>query len=187
MLLDSEEYLHLAIHATQNQQHHAALDYLHKCLEQEPNNAKATFLLAAEYAELGLRKRSILCMTRALELDPELEMARYQLGLLHVQEGNVEESQEIWAHLAEFSQEPAIRLVSQGLAMIESDYQMGLTYVKQATEAETTNGFLKSSIEAIHRNLAEAGSMPAAPPLGAETSRVLFLDAYRNSDFQEDN
>lgn len=187
MPLDSDEYLHLAIHATQNQQHHAALEYLHKCLAEDPENAKAVFLLAAEYAELGLNKRAIHCMTKAIELDPELEMARYQLGLLQMQEGDIEESREVWAHLAEFSHDPAIRLASQGLSIIEENYENGLKLIEQATETKTNNNFLKSSIAAIYRNLVEAGDKPIEPSLEVETTRVLFLDAYRNSDFQEDD
>jgi tetratricopeptide (TPR) repeat protein len=195
VLLDSEEYLHLAIHATQNQQHHAALEYLHKCLEQEPENARGIFLLAAEYAELGLRKRAIEFMSKAIELDPSLEMAHYQLGLLHTQDGNFEDCREIWANLATSAQDPAIRLVSKGLAIIEAEYETGLNLVKEATQVDTSNSFLKSSIRNIYDNLIGAHvntsesktvSEPTAA-LSTETNRVMFLDAYRKSDFQEND
>lgn len=195
MLLDPEEYLHLAIHATQNQQHHTALEYLHKCLEQEPDNAKAIFLLAAEYAELGLSKRAIELMSKAIELDPTLEMAHYQLGLLHTQEGNFDACREVWSNLATSAQDPAIRLVSKGLVIIDTEYEAGLDLVKEATQVSTANNFLRSSIRKIYDNLIEANenaseskaASESTASLSTETNRVMFLDAYRKSDFQEDD
>jgi len=79
---DTDEYLHLALHANSVRNHHACMAYLKELLAREPRHAKAIYLLAAQHAELGLHERAIAGMRAALALEPAIEMARLQLGLL---------------------------------------------------------------------------------------------------------
>jgi tetratricopeptide (TPR) repeat protein len=97
-MLDAEEYLHLALHANAAGDHHACLTYLDNALQREPGNARAIYLRAAQHAELGLIERSIVGMKSALALDPMLEIARFQLGLLLLL--NVNRPHEAKEHLA---------------------------------------------------------------------------------------
>lgn len=186
-MLDAEEYLHLAINATQHQQHHAALEYLHKSLDLKPENANAIFLLAAEHAELGLLDRAIQEMLQALELEPNLEFARYQLALLYTQVGDIQAGLKVWGYLGEHASDNAIKLVAQGLSIIDDDYARGLALVEKAADSEITNQFLKSSIDNIRNNLITPGPVPTQPQTTtSEATHTLFLNAYQNSTFNKE-
>ena len=187
-MLDAEEYLHLAIHATQHQQHHAALEYLHKSLELSPENAKAIFLLAAEHAELGLFGRAIKGMLQALELDPQLDFARYQLGILYMQTSDIEAGKLVWDYLGEQASDSTIKLVSKGLSIIDDDYERGFSLIEEAAKSEIANQFLRSSIENIRDNLAQSQSLPTKQDVNtSDASHSLFLSAYKNSTFNKDD
>jgi len=187
-MLDADEYLHLAIHATQHQQHHAALEYLNKSLAISPDNAKAIFLLAAEHAELGLFDRAIKGMERALDLDPHLDFARYQLGMLYMQTNDIQAGKLVWNYLGEHATDNAIKLVAQGLSTIDDDYSRGFSLVEQAAKSDITNPFLRSSIENIRDNLAQSRSLSTPQDIKAsDVSHSLFLTAYQNSTFNKDD
>src|SRR5262245_33438307 len=81
-MLDAEEYFHLALHASAAGDHHACMTYLEQVLQREPLNARAIYLLAVQHAELGLTQRAVAGIKAALAIDPDLEIARFQLGLL---------------------------------------------------------------------------------------------------------
>jgi tetratricopeptide (TPR) repeat protein len=81
-MLDAEEYFHLALHAGAMGDHHACMSYLEEVLQREPRNARAIYLMAVQHAELGLTQRAIAGIKTALTIEPDLELARFQLGLL---------------------------------------------------------------------------------------------------------
>lgn len=186
-MLDAEEYLHLAINATQQAQHHVALEYLHKCLAIEPNNARASLLLAAEHAELGLYNKAIEGMQRSLKLAPEMEIARYQLALLYMQQGLMSESHEIWKFFSEQANDIAIKLFAQGMLAIDKDHNRGLDLIKQASEANTSNNFLNKSIVGILENLkSNLHSSATEEPEEPQSLHAIYLNAYNDSEFTKD-
>lgn len=188
-MLDSEEYLHLAINATQNNQHHAALEYLHKSLELTPENPVATFLLAAEHAELGLYARAIQGMEKTIELDPNIEMAFYQLALLYLQQGMLEKCPPLWKHLQNGSQEPCVKLFAEGMLLLDEDRESAIALIKQAAETPTTNTFLQKSIESIRNNIIATTSnadRTTTTDDGADNIHALFLNVYKDSKFSSD-
>ena len=81
-MLDAEEYFHLALHASAMGDHHACMTYLEEVLQRQPRNARAIYLLAVQHAELGLTQRAVAGIKTALMIEPDLEIARFQLGLL---------------------------------------------------------------------------------------------------------
>ena len=80
--LDADEYFHLALHASSVGDHHACMSYLAEVLQQQPANARALYLRAVQHAELGLTERAVSGIKAALAIEPGLEIARLQLGLL---------------------------------------------------------------------------------------------------------
>src|SRR5262245_41537910 len=81
-MFDTEECFHLALHASSMGQPHICVPYLRQVLQEEPTHARAMYLLAAQHAEIGLYERAISGMQAAIALEPGLEIARLQLGLL---------------------------------------------------------------------------------------------------------
>ena len=81
-MLDAEEYFHLALHASSMGDHHACMTYLEEVLQREPRNARAIYLRAVQHAELGLTQRAVAGIKTALSIEPDMDLARFQLGLL---------------------------------------------------------------------------------------------------------
>jgi tetratricopeptide (TPR) repeat protein len=81
-MLDAEEYFHLALHASSMGDHHACMTYLEEVLQREPRNARAIYLRAVQHAEIGLTQRAVNGIKTALSIEPDLDLARFQLGLL---------------------------------------------------------------------------------------------------------
>lgn len=74
-MLDAEEYLALAVHASSVKDHHTCLTYLDEVLRRQPSNASALLLRAVQHAELGLTTRALRGLEAALEINPGLEVA----------------------------------------------------------------------------------------------------------------
>jgi tetratricopeptide (TPR) repeat protein len=117
-MLDAEEYFHLALHASASGDHHACMTYIEEVLRREPHNGRAIYLLAVQHAELGLTQRAISGIKAALSIDPDLEIARFQLGLLLMFDRN--EPQEAKNYLARLgnSENRALRAYSQAMIAI---------------------------------------------------------------------
>ena len=79
--LDAEELFHLAMKASEEGDREKTISYLKRSIASQPQ-AKSIYILAAEYAELGMMQRAIEGMQRAVELEPTLWTAHFQLGLL---------------------------------------------------------------------------------------------------------
>src|SRR4051812_1046232 len=97
--LDDEELLHLAIEASRKQRHGDAIQYLKDAAAKAPRNAQVRFLLGAEHAQIGLLDRAQEEMSAALDIDPGLVPARFQLGLLHLVQARVAEASAAWKPL----------------------------------------------------------------------------------------
>lgn len=120
-ILDTDELLHLALHATNNNQPEKGIAYLKKCVEIDPKHSKAYYLLGALHAEIGMYDRAIDEMSKAVELEPELHTAHFQLGLLYITSGNVEAAEKAWQPLDELGEENALFLFKRGMLHLASD------------------------------------------------------------------
>src|SRR4051812_26034450 len=109
---DADEYLHLALHASSIGDHHACMTYLKELLRQQPAHAAALYLLAAQYAELGLGERAISTMKAALRIAPALDIARFQLAVLLLDRGHTFEARD---HLRNIKGHAALRTCAQAM------------------------------------------------------------------------
>lgn len=121
-MLDAEEYFHLALHASGMGDHHACMTYLEEVLQQQPRNARAIYLMAVQHAELGLTQRAIAGIKTALSIEPDLEIARFQLGLLLMFDNNQpREAKDYLARLC-VSKNRALRAYSEAMiAMADNE------------------------------------------------------------------
>lgn len=187
-MLDAAEYLHLALHASQAGDHHAAMNYLKEALAQAPDNAAARYLLAAEHAELGLFDRAVAGMEEALQLAPELDTARFQLGLLYLQLNQPEAARSTFAALETRTADPAFRALSQAYqALIGEEVDKALVLLRDGILACDHNPALKADMERVFASVSERQQNPeplASPLVEASNSAAsaVFLGAYRDSD-----
>ncbi len=176
-MLDAAEYLHLAIHASQEGNHHSALGYLKQALEHEPSNPAVRYFLAAEHAELGLLDRARSEMIEVLELEPGMDIARFQLGLLHLQLQFEADARTTFAELASISQDASLQLFAQAyVEQLDENNQTAIEKLK-AGLADCQNPALKGDMARVLASLTE---QEAVSPQD-EASAPVFLGAYRDS------
>lgn len=188
-MLDSEELLHLAIDAAKKGDHHSALSYLHSCIDKEPGNARARFLLGAEYAELRLFDRAIVEYKTSLDMDPSLELAEIQLALLYMVMG----SRDLAAAALQ-------KIIQEQDGMVFGDFAKALLLVLEGDQVRARDEIRKISIlledssplKLIVQNVLDA--LAEAEP-GSSASAAESLDArgytsaqrtYSTSSFGED-
>ena len=184
-MLDAQEYLHLGIKSSQNGMHQAALEQLHGCLLIDPDNAVATFLLAAEHAELGLYERAVTGMERALLLDPNLDIAMLQLGMLYVQCDDSEKAINLWNRLKHSTKETSLKLFADGLSLLCQDKTMqAIKLLQDGIEANNANPALNASITNI---IDGALKMPKEGAHNEdEPADSLYIGEYSNNAMGDD-
>lgn len=176
-LLNADEYLHLAIHAIAAGEMHASLDYLHRALQLEPNNARVTYLLAAQHLQLGLVERGLGGLHSALTMDPGLEVARFQLGLVLVGMNRRDEAEQQFAALIG-SKDVALASFSKGmLTFAKGDRAAGLKQMAAGLAQSQSHPALAGLMQRI---VTELGRADAKAPESVE--HVLALGAYSNSN-----
>lgn len=183
-MLDVEEYLHLALHASSVKDHHACLRYLREALQLEPRNARVLYLLAAQHAELGLIDRGIAGMRAALEREPKLDIARFQLGLMLMDTGRAGEAREHFAQLGA-SADQALRAYADAItALADNDAAAAQEKLRMGLTFPTANPALLENMRRLLERLSQQveapkpGGRPAESSAGSEAGQV-FLGAYR--------
>jgi tetratricopeptide (TPR) repeat protein len=121
----------LALNAGADGDHHACMAYLEEVLEREPCNARAIYLMAVQHAELGLTQRAIAGIKRALSIEPDLEIARFQLGLLLMFDSNRPDDAKDYLERLCVSQNLALRAYSEAMIAM-ADNEPGLARQKLA-------------------------------------------------------
>lgn len=167
-MYDVEEYLHLALHASANRNPHASLGYLKQALELAPENPKAVYLLAIQHAEIGLVERSIAGLKRALELDPKLEIARLQLGLLMIDGGRLTEGRAQFA-IAQTSADPGLSAFADGMILaLDGQIATAAEKMKAALAMPTANVALRQLMKEVLARLEKMQAASGKPREEAE-------------------
>jgi tetratricopeptide (TPR) repeat protein len=179
-MLDADEYLHLAINASQTGDHHAALEHLYKALEQSPSHTGARYFLAAEHAELGLYERACEEMQELLLIAPEVEIARFQLGLLSLQLERKENARQAFAFLAEKARDESLQAFAKAYLHLLEERQGDAIVLLNEGLKTCGNPALKADMSRV---LASLSSQDAVAQQEAnDGSQPVYLGAYRNSD-----
>jgi tetratricopeptide (TPR) repeat protein len=164
-MLDAEEYFHLALHASAAGDHHACMTYIEEVLQREPHNARAIYLLAVQHTELGLTQRAIAGIKAALSIDPELEIARFQLGLLLMFDQNEPREAKSYLERLGSSENRALRAYSQAMIAI-ADNELVLARQKLAIGLSESSP--DSPLSTLMRRLFERMSNGLALPNACE-------------------
>jgi tetratricopeptide (TPR) repeat protein len=198
--LDAEELMHLALKAMRQDRDDDAILFLKHAILQAPNEGRLHYLLGALYAELGMMQRAIATMTCAVELDPDLATANFQLGLLHASVGDAGAAREAWKPLDEFGEDEPLRIFKRGMEyLLVEDYAKCIAELKRGIERnemlESLNVDMQRVIEQAEGALSgqsgkSGGSgsrntgavLLAAAKLPAKDTEHVLLAAYRRQD-----
>lgn len=190
--LDADELFQLAVAAIQNQQQEQSLSLLKRAVSLEPKHSKAVYLLGALHAQLGLYERAIEEISHALEQDPELQVARFQLGLLYLLSNQKDNAKKTWLKLAQLGQQHYFYWFQLGLLKIaEEDIQNGIDYLEKGMTLNQQNLALnkdmsqaiQSAKSKMDQNSPSQKALNAVKPSNeAVISPNLFLSAYFKND-----
>lgn len=178
-MLDAEEYLHLALHASSAGNHHACMTYLKEVLLQQPRHPTAIYLLAVQHAELGLFERAVSGMIAAIAIEPRLEIARFQLGLLLIDRNRRPEAREHFAALGG-SADDELRVYAEAMVALADD---NLRIAREKLALGLSRERRNPALSALMRRLLDNLSTPdeaAVSKTGVEDSEM-FLGAYRQT------
>jgi len=174
--MDVNELTRDALAASARNDSEAAIALLRQATEQDDAAAIPHYLLGAEYAQIGIIDRAVAEMARALENDPSLAPARFQLGLLHLTSGRVAEAAEAWRPLERLGTEDPLYLFKEGLlAMAQDRFEDARALLEAGLDRNVANAPLNADmrkvIAAIDRLVAGDGD--------ADSGQHVLVSAYR--------
>jgi len=179
--LDQEEILHLAMEALRRDDHGAALAQLKAGAARFPDSAKIAFLLAAEHAQIGMFDRAEEEFVRAITLEPDLAVARFQLGLLQLTQNRLGDARVTWQRLESLAPSHALRLFKQGLeALAEDRFDETRKLIEEGMRANDFSPDLNRDMANLLTRIAESTGQAVEPQ--ATDASPLWFNAYRNPD-----
>ncbi|RZL01573.1 MAG: hypothetical protein EOP36_11030 [Rubrivivax sp.] len=193
--LDAPELLHLGIEAAGRNDHGAAITYLKQAIDLPAGSiaitsdyAKALYMLGAEYAQIGLMDRAADYMGQAIDMDDTLHTARFQLGLLHLTQAQVEQSLQVLAPLEKLGDNSCFTHFGIGLRhLIRDEFVDSRTHLLRGiqlnSESASPNLALNGDIQKLLALLPNADGTPPdqdATAAAEPTAEASFLMSSYN-------
>jgi len=138
------------------------LKQIQAAVAQDPRNPQLRYLLGAELAQQKEYTAAVVEMSNALELDPLLHFARFQLGLLYLTMGQPDHSIRTWAALETLDDSAALKHFKRGLeALIRDDFQSCIALLRKGIELNSQNAPLNRDMNMVIERV-NAALPPAA-------------------------
>ena len=196
--LDADELFMLGLQASTANDAGQAIGYFKLALSRSPDHARAHWALAAEYAGLKMMDRAEVHFARAVELDDQHPVARFQYGLLLLTSGRLGEAEATWAPLDALDEAHPVRLFKSGLLhMARDEFDAALVNLRQAMSDPALEPALARDVKmaidqieaaraanppAVDAAVAPAGDPAPAPAPAAESVEShLAFSAYRGA------
>lgn len=193
--LNLDEIFHCALSASEQGDHAQAIILLKECIQKE-ERAVYYYMLAAEHAEIGLYQYAIEEMKIALEKDPYLWIAKFQLSLLYLTISEIEEAATVWLELKESNATDYLKLFAEGLLLLqEENISLGIEKLELGINANNENKPLNGDIENIIQTVTENNIREEQQNLKEESEFLLESKVNKDSainkifisKYQQDN
>lgn len=167
--LSNDELLRIALEAINGDHTAQALDLLKALLERDSDHVFATYLLAAEHAQLGMLDEAERGFRRAVDLAPDFDIARFQWGQIFLSRGEAEAARTAFEPLVAKNAGNALGFYARGLiaaadekaADAIAELQRGLTCPQEIPALESDMRRLAASLEASVQESREGQSIPS--------------------------
>jgi Flp pilus assembly protein TadD len=171
----------MALHAIRAGRHEQAIDLLIQASAVAPDNGELLYLLAAEYAQTGLTMRACELMARAIELAPDLHIARLQLGMLLLSSGNAALGVEVLSPLMTLLPDDWLGYFAKGLVhLCQDEFAECRQMLERGISVNHANPALNSDMEKILASIASVDSgMAGRSSPSATISRSIWMAAYQ--------
>jgi tetratricopeptide (TPR) repeat protein len=147
---DTEELLHLAISLSGQQRYADALNCLKQAAKLSPENGAVAYFTGVIYAQIGLYERSVALMQRAVQMDPNLHIAHFQIGLLYFTSGRIAQALAAWKPLDGLGEQEPLFLFKAGLeALSLDDFDGCREYLTRGIELNTQNEPLNADMRKV--------------------------------------
>ncbi|WP_346837622.1 hypothetical protein [Microbulbifer sp. SAOS-129_SWC] len=149
-MLNAEELFHLGLHSLEKDDVGESLSLFKRCVEMDEHHAKATYMVGALYAQIQMLEPAIDWLQKAIELDASEKTAVFQLGLLHLTSGDVEESATVWRELDDLKPDHPFKLFSAGMtALVKDDFALCIEKLSQGIENNDFNTALNDDMRRV--------------------------------------
>lgn len=176
--IDNDELLRIALDAINQDRHAEAVTMLKTLLERDTGNVFATYLLAAEHAQLGMMDRAEIGFRETVALAPDFPMARFQLGQMLLVKGQGDEAKTVLAPLAALPAGLALSGYAQGLtAAADERLQDAIDALRAGLACEQKIPALAQDMQRVLANLVVANGGESLPPPPSPASS-LYLSGY---------
>jgi tetratricopeptide (TPR) repeat protein len=154
---------------------------LEQAVHADPDNADLRHLLGAHYAQLGKYDLAELELYRAVSLNPQAHVARFQLGLLHLTTGDVHRAVSTLAPLEALDDKAPMKLFKQGIeALIRDDFATCTRLLNQGMAANAVNPALNEDMRLILAKLPRAPEPNSKPEASTEIRTDFSLYTTRH-------
>ena len=183
------DLIQAALDATRRGRPDDAEPLLRRAAQEHPEAAVPHLLLAAQFADAGqndLAEGAYLdCLVRA----PELELARFQLGLLHLTNGRAAVAEANWRPLLDRGDAHPLKSFAQGLLeILRGRAESARHLIKEGMVLNVENQDLNTDMQGVLARLDAAvassgGDAPSGVDDGEEATLLghFLISSYRTS------
>jgi tetratricopeptide (TPR) repeat protein len=160
------------------------LTQLRRAASDDPRNGVLRYLLGAELAHLQDYDGALLEFSAAIALDPSLDIARFQLGLLHLTLAQVDHALTVLAPLEGLANDNPLKHFQRGLAaLIHDDLPAFFRSMQHGIELNTTNQALQHDMQMLLERVAHATPAPVSASMASTSTTGASPDADVHTDF----
>jgi tetratricopeptide (TPR) repeat protein len=136
---------------------------LRRAATDDPRNGVLRYLLAAELAHLQDYESALLEFSAAIALDPSLDIARLQLGLLHLTLTQADHALTVMAPLEDLADDNPLKHFQRGLtALIHDDVPAFFQSMQHGIDLNTTNQALQRDMQMLLGHVTQATATPGS-------------------------
>lgn len=158
---------------------------LNSLLSRYPDDARLHFLRGSLLAAAQRYDEAILALARAVSLDPEYVLARFQLGFLQLTCGRADEAQQIWLPLLGLADDNPFRHFAVGMGrLIRDEFAPAIEALETGMALNQTQPVVNNDVQLIVdeiRRLMTSGPQKAGQE-GATSETQLLFERYAVHD-----
>lgn len=177
----------MALNASLTGDNATALACLEEAVFRPDSTAVAHFLLGAEYAQTKQYDRALFEFETAVAKDPNLIIARFQLGLLLLTSGDAQRSLEVLHPLLQLGSQSEFAFFAAGLIhLMRDEFSECVSALRQGMALNVSNHALNLDMQRIVVEAEKAlGIVPIDQPASGEAESTdashIFLSAYKGN------
>ena len=159
-----------------------ALSLLVQAASRHPRSGSHHLLLAAEHAGQGHLAEAEHSFSNALLVQPDLHIARYQLGLLQFSSGRVAQAQLTWQPLMNLGPQHVLPHLVQGFVHLAVDaFEDSRRCFEEGLRLNTDNPALTSDIQKVLERMraVSPNAAPQSAPAEEGNANHFLLNSYQ--------